>query len=158
MRAHLPGQEVFKLRIARTARAHPHRLAARRRIDIEPGGKLGERIVLGIVDPMRAEIEWNAEGLAIGDAAAADPACGLDQHEALLGRGNTPRGGDTGGAGADDQHVHIDVRGNGHGGLGHERGGNGEEGTAAKRRHGIRKLDGRAGRLPEPAWRGKFHG
>src|ERR1035441_6578484 len=86
----------------RIARADAQRLRARRRIDLEPGCKFGERIAVGIVHPVRAEIVRHAENLAVGDAAPANPAAGLEQPETPVGGGDAPGGRDPGGTGADD--------------------------------------------------------
>ena len=43
----------------------------------------------------------------VGDAAAADPVGRLEQREAPLGGGDAARGGNAGGAGADDHHIDV---------------------------------------------------
>ena len=59
------------------------------------------------MNPMRAAVERHAERRCIGDTAPADLAGGLEHGEALLGGGDAARGGDAGGAGADNHHVHV---------------------------------------------------
>ncbi len=102
---------------------------------------------------MRAEIERHAEGLGVGDAAAADAAAGFDQRVSHLGGGEAARGGDAGGAGANNHDIDVGIRREHDGGLGQHGGGSGEEGTAIKRRHGIRMIDGRRQIAPMPVAR-----
>ena len=56
---------------------------------------------------MRAAVEWHAEDAGIGDAAAADTVGRLEQREARVRRGDPPRRGNAGGAGADDRHIDV---------------------------------------------------
>ena len=96
--AHLGGQEVLQLAFARKAPADADFLARRRRIDLDAAARrqLGQRIEVGRVDPMGAAIERHAEGLGVGDAAAADMIGRLDEHIAPPGSGDAARRGNAG--------------------------------------------------------------
>ena len=137
------GEEFLHLAFARIAAADAHALAGRRRIDVEArsGRELRHRIDVRHVEPMGAAIERHAEGLRVGDAAAADVIGRLDHHEAALGGGDTARRRDAGGAGAHDDDIDVARGRNGaEGGARRERGGAGEEGTAAQCWHGFQML------------------
>ena len=128
-RAHKRCEEVFQFRVARRARTDAHALPARRRIEVEPvfGRELAQRIAVGIVDPMRAEIERHAKKLCVGGAASADPFAGLVQTKAAPGGGDAARCRDAGGPSADDDHVDLGAVGRGQRGRSQRRGGRGQE-------------------------------
>ena len=59
------------------------------------------------MNPVGAAVERHAESPRIGDTAPADTVGGLDHDKALLGGGDAARGGNAGGAGADNHHIHV---------------------------------------------------
>ena len=113
--AHLRGEEILQLALARVAQPDAHLLARRRRIDFDAAARreLGERIDVGRMDPMRAEVERNAESARIRDAAAADMIGRLDHHEVPVRCGDAAGSGDPGRAGPDDDDVGLRARGAG---------------------------------------------
>src|SRR5262249_24031547 len=72
--AHRSGQQILKLAVAGVAPANPDALTRGRRIDIEAGarGEPGQRIVVRVVNIVRAAIERHAEARAFGNAPPAD--------------------------------------------------------------------------------------
>ncbi len=105
--ADLGGQEILELALARVAAADAHFLALRRRINVEAAARreLRHRIEIGQVNPVRAAVVGHAEGLGVGDAAAADMIGRFDQYIAPAGGSDAARSGDAGRAGADNDDV-----------------------------------------------------
>ena len=142
--AHLRGEEVFQLALARVAQPDAHLLARRRRIDFDAAArrKLGERIEVGRMDPMSAKIKRNAEGARVRDAAAADMIGRFDHHEVPVRRSDAARSRDPGRACPDDDDVGLRRarRGCADRRARHKRGrgrGGGKERAAAQSRHGF---------------------
>jgi hypothetical protein len=107
---------------------------------------------------VRAEIERRGERLHIGDAPAADPVARLNHREAHFRIAQPPRGGNTGGAGADDRDRHIgNLRANADRRRGKQRSRPGNERTAREPRHGIRMVEMDGQTLPQAAQRRKSH-
>ncbi len=109
VRPHHRGEVVLHLDFAGVAAADAELLGRRCRIDVEPGARdeRRDRVELGRMDPVRPAVIGHAERRRVGEAAAAD-AVGRFQHdEPRLGGGDAARGGDAGGAGADDDDFRI---------------------------------------------------
>jgi hypothetical protein len=140
--AHLGGEKILELAFAGKAAADPHLLALRRRIDVDAArrGGSGQRIEVGQVNPVRAAIEWHAEALGVGDAAAADMIAGFDHDVMTAGGGEFSRGGDAGRSGTDNDDLDRAGRrrGGAEGRTRRERGGGGEERTSAQSRVHLR--------------------
>ena len=105
--SHQDRKIFLELALTRIAAADPHLLAGRRWIDFKPGShhQLGDRIAVRRAQPMRAEIVGDAEGRGLGDAAAADPVGGFEQHCASSERLDAAGGSNAGCARPDDRHV-----------------------------------------------------
>ena len=155
------AEEILQLRVARVARADAHASAraAPDRPRARAGASCGNGLPSAIVHPMRAEIERHAEQRVSVTQRPPMRLLASNSANAALGGGDAARGGDAGGAGADDDHVDVGVcRPARKRGRRQRGGGSGEKRAAAKPRHGIRILDAAAVRLPEAARRRKFHG
>ena len=106
------------------------------------------------MNPMCPAVIGRAEGAHVGETAPADAITRLEQRKPASRAGDAARGGDAGGAGADDDDVEVRRGLRGERRMRGRRGGSGEERAAAQCDHGFRKIDFSFS-LPEPAHPGK---
>jgi hypothetical protein len=93
------------------------------------------------MNPVRAEVKWDAKDGGIGNAASANPIARLKQHESAVGSGDPPRRGNASRAGSDDRHIDVGAALRAHDRRRRDHGrGDCEEGTSAEPRHGVQSL------------------